>query len=53
MELTEWEKQKAKKLLEELPELGPEELPDWNIRANTLILFICMRNPELITEANR
>ena len=49
-ELNEWEKQKAKELLDELSEIGPEKLPDWNIRAQTVLVFIAMRNPDLIFE---
>lgn len=53
-ELTEKEKQKAKELLDELNEIkGPKDLSDWNIRAQTLIVFIAMRNPDSIFEANR
>lgn len=52
-ELTEQEKQKAKELLEELNETGPEGLPDWNIKAHTLLVFIAMRNPDLLFEANQ
>jgi len=36
-----------------LKELGPDGLPDWNIRANTLLVFIAMRNPELVFRKNR
>ncbi len=53
IELTKWEKQKANELLEELPNLGQEELADWNIGAKTLMVFIAMRNPDLVFEANR
>jgi len=52
-ELTEKEKHKAEELLDELKELGPDGLPDWNIRANTLLVFIAMRNPELVFRKNR
>ena len=48
--LNKWEKQKAKELLDELTELGPEELPGWNIKAKTLLVFIAMRNPGLCLE---
>lgn len=52
--LTETEKQKAAELLEELAEIkGPgTALENWNIRAQTLLVFIVMRNPELVFEAN-
>ena len=53
MELNEWEKQKAKELLDELPGLGPQELADWNIEAHTLLVFIAMRNPDLVFKANK
>lgn len=53
-ELTELEKRKVKELLDELDRIkGPDELPDWNIRAQTLLIFIAMRNPDLVIEANR
>jgi len=48
--LTELEKQKVKKMLDELNEIGPDGLVDWNIRAHTLIVFIAMRNPQVIFE---
>jgi len=51
--LTEQEKQKAKDLLEELSETVPEGLPDWNIGAQTLLVFIAMRHAELFFEVNR
>ncbi len=53
MKLNEWEKQKAKELLDELLGLGPEDLPDWNIRAKTLMVFIAMRNTGIFFEANK
>lgn len=48
--ITQSEKKEAQKLLDELNTKKPEELPDWNIRAHTLLVFIAMRNPELIFE---
>ena len=51
--LNEWEKQKAEELLDELNELGPEGLADWNIRANTLLVFMAARNPQAIFEDAR
>ena len=51
--LTEQEKQRVKKLLNELNEIGPDELPDWNIRASTFLVFIVAKNPEAFFEANR
>lgn len=51
--LTEQEKQRAKELLDELSGIGPEELPDWNIRANTFLVFTACRYPKAIFEANR
>lgn len=51
LDLTEREKQKAKELLDELNELGPEGLVDWNIRAHTLLVFISMRKPQIFFEA--
>jgi len=50
--ITEQEKQEAEELLNELNELGSEGLVDWNIRAETLLLFIAMKNPDCIFEAN-
>jgi hypothetical protein len=52
--LTETEKQKAVELLDELAEIkGPGQALDyWNIKARTLLVFIVMRNPELIFEVN-
>ena len=35
-------KQKAAGLLEELPNLGPTELEEWNIEAQTLLTFAAM-----------
>ena len=47
IELTEIEKQQAKELLDELDEQkGPEGLADWNIRAQTLLVFIACRKAE-------
>lgn len=52
--ITENEKQQIRQLLDEADKMkGPEELSDWNIRAQTLLVFIATRNPELIFEANR
>jgi len=48
--ITELERKKAQKLLDELETTKPEELSDWNIRAQTLLVFIAMRNPDLIFE---
>ena len=50
--LNEHEKQKATELLDELAGIkGPGKgLDDWNIRAQALLVFIAMRNPELIFE---
>jgi hypothetical protein len=52
--LTKEEKQKAAELLDELTETkGPgRDLENWTIRAKTLLVFIVMRNPELIFDAN-
>lgn len=52
-EMTEQEKIRAKKLLDELNEIGPEGLPNWNIRAHTFIVFMAARNPTAIFEINR
>lgn len=53
-ELTELEKQKIKELLNKHSQLkGSNELPDWNIKAQTLLIFIAMRNPDLVSEADR
>lgn len=53
-ELTELEKKKVQELLNEIDQIKkPQELPDWNIRAQTLLIFIAMRNPDLLFEANR
>ena len=49
--ITEPEKKEVQKLLEELNTKKPEELPDWNIRAHTLLVFIAMRNPSVIFES--
>lgn len=50
-ELTEWEKRKAKELLDEHSRIkGPVELPDWNLRAQILLFFIAMRNPDILVE---
>lgn len=43
-------KARIQELLEELEILGPAELPEWNIRAQTLLVFEvgrkhCMRGP--------
>ena len=46
----EMEKQKTKELLEELPKLGPGDLPNWSIKAHTLLVFIAMRNPQALFE---
>ena len=46
--LTEREKHRAKELLDELSELGPEELPEWNFRANTFLVFAMCRHPFII-----
>jgi len=51
--ITESEKKEVQKLLDELNTKKPEELPDWNIRAHTLLVFIAMRNPDLLFEANQ
>ena len=51
--LTELEKQRAKELLDELSGIGPEELLDWNIRANTFLVFTACRHPSIIFEAPR
>lgn len=49
--ITENEKQQIRQLLDEADGIkGPEELPDWNIRAQTLLVFIAVRNPNLIFE---
>lgn len=54
IELTEFERKKVKELLNELDQMkGPEKLPDWNIRAQTLLVFITARKPDLILKANR
>lgn len=45
MKITEQEKQKAKELLDELNEIGPDGLEDWNIRAKTFLVFTAARNP--------
>ena len=44
--LTEQEKQKAEELLDELNELGPDDLEGWNIRAETFLVFIACKNPD-------
>lgn len=36
-------KEKAVELLEELPNLSPTDLKNWNIKAQTLIVFETMR----------
>ncbi len=36
-------KEKAKQLLEELPNIKPADLPNWNIKAQTLLVFETMR----------
>ncbi|GAH47550.1 unnamed protein product [marine sediment metagenome] len=46
LEMTEREKHKAKELLDELNEIGPDDLPDWNIRAQTFLVFMAIRNPD-------
>ena len=49
--ITENEKQQIRQLLDEADRMKrPEELPDWNIRAQRLLVFIAARNPELIFE---
>lgn len=45
MKKTEQEKRKAKELLDELNEIGPDGLEDWNIRAQTFLVFTAARNP--------
>jgi hypothetical protein len=52
--LNEDEKKHAVELLDELAEIkGPgPALDDWNIRAKTLLVFIVIRHPEIILEAN-
>lgn len=38
------EKQRAKELLDELGTMkGPENLTDWNIRAQTLLVFVAIK----------
>ncbi len=53
IKINKQEKQKVKELLDELTELGPQELSDWNIKARMLLVFIAMRNPDLVIEANK
>jgi hypothetical protein len=49
--LTEWEKLKVEELLDEHSRIkGPEQLRDFNIRAETLLFFIAMRNPDILIE---
>ena len=43
------EKKEVQKLLNELNTTKPEKLPDWNIRAQTLLVFIAMRNPDFVS----
>ena len=33
---------KAKEFLDELPNLGPSELADWNIRVQTFLVFFAI-----------
>ena len=50
-ELTEIEKWKVAELLDEHSRLkGPDELQDWNIKAQTLLVFIAMRNPDILVD---
>lgn len=53
--LNEAEKQKSKELLDELTEIrGPGPALDfWKIKAQTLLVFIVWRRPELIFEQSQ
>lgn len=54
MNLTEIEKQKARELLDELNDIkGPGGLPNWNIKAQTLLVFIAARNAEAFLETDK
>ena len=44
--INEIEKEQINKLLDELSEIkGPQQLPEWNIKARTLLVFLACKNP--------
>lgn len=46
--MTDAEKQQAQNLLNELESKGPEELPDWNIKAQSFLVFMAAKYPEIV-----